>query len=295
MSDTVDVEVLIVSFNSADVLRECLASIERVAPGTPIAIREHGQDPVSRRCLAALAAAHTSTVRIEDDPTNPGFGAGCNALARSSTATTLLFLNPDAEVENWPWSTADPPPSKSIVGARIIGSGAPARHWGTRYRVRDEIARSWRRQLGTKPNGRGFVSGAALLVDRQSFGSVGGFDEQYFLFYEDIDMCLRANSRGIPTVVDERWTVRHSGAHSTRRRFAHSLVWSYESGVRFHSGQGEFLPTYRVYVVVDSLARAFAHLMRSDRAAATAYLSLARRAVHDLLRSQSRPPVKEPV
>jgi GT2 family glycosyltransferase len=121
-----DVEVLVVSYNSADTLAACLASVERAGPGTPIAIREHGTDPAASAALDALAADHPGPVRVERDPGNPGFGAGCNALAAGSVAEYLLFLNPDAEIVDWPYTADAPPPNAAIVGPLMVESGHPA-------------------------------------------------------------------------------------------------------------------------------------------------------------------------
>jgi GT2 family glycosyltransferase len=287
VSGALDLEVLVVSYNSADALAACMTSVERAIPGTPIAIREHGSDPAASELLDRLAVSHPSAVRIERDPTNPGFGAGCNALAGGSRARFLLFLNPDAEVVSWPWSVSGPPPSATIVGPLMVDSGDPARHWGRRYRIRDEIARSWLRRRGPQPDGRGFVSGAALLVDRASFERVGGFDEEYFLFYEDIDLCLRANDLGIATRVDERWTVHHVGAHSTRSQFGQSLLWSYESAVRFHGHRGGPVAAYRLYVIADALVRGAVWLVHRDRTGVGAYIRLAKRALRDMVSRRS--------
>jgi GT2 family glycosyltransferase len=278
--------VLVVSYNSADTLAGCIESVERAIPGTPIAIREHGNDPAASVLLDRLAVLHPSAVRIDRDPTNPGFGAGCNALAQASRARFLLFFNPDAELVDWPWSVSDPPPAATIVGPRMVDSGDPGRHWGRRYRIRDEIARSWLRRRGPRPVGRGFVSGAALLIDRASFGRIGGFDEAYFLFYEDIDLCLRANELGIATRVDERWTVRHVGAHSTQSQFGQSLLWSYESAVRFHGRRGGPVAFYRLYVIADALGRMALSTAHRDWVGAVAYKGLARRAAVDLFISR---------
>lgn len=283
MSAAVDLEVLVVSYDSAAVLGACLASIEAAAPGTRIAIREHGTDVAARARLTELAAAHPAPVRIEDDPSNPGFGAGCNALARGSSARWLLFLNPDAEIVSWPWHGGATPPLDTVLGPRMVESGAPGTHSGIGYRVRDEIARSWLRHRGPPPDGRGFVSGAALLVGHAAFDRIGGFDEGYFLFYEDIDLCLRGNAIGIETRIEDRWAVRHAGAHSTNARFGRSLTWSYESAVRFHARFGHPVGAYRAYVVADSVVRAAGHLARRDRVKVDAYLALCRRSVRDLI------------
>jgi N-acetylglucosaminyl-diphospho-decaprenol L-rhamnosyltransferase len=270
-----------VSYNSAHHLTACLAAIDRAAPGMRVAIREHGNDVAASLQLDELAAGYPGTIRVERDPSNPGFASGCNALARTSTADFLMFLNPDAELVEWPWSQRMPP-TKVIVGPMMVDSGDPARHWGREYRVRDEIARSWLRHRGRRPDGRGFVSGAALLVDRASFERVGGFDDRYFMFYEDIDFCLRANRVDIATIVDERWRVRHAGAHSTQAAFGASLLWSYRSAVRFHGGRGASMAGYLAYVVADAAMRAALSVARSDRKRAEAYVHLAHRASRDL-------------
>jgi GT2 family glycosyltransferase len=272
------VEILVVSYASAPVLVHLLESLANRLPDAPVAIREHASDPAEVTALERLAAAHTAPVRIEHDPANPGFGAGCNALAAGSAAQFLVFLNPDTELVGWPWS-AERPPRATMVGPLMIDSGPPGDHYGTNYRVRDEIARSWLRRQPERPRGHGFVSGAALLIERSTFELLGGFDERYFLFYEDIDLCLRANAAGYPTVVDERWTMRHSRRHSTDARLAEALGWSYESALRFHSEHGSPLWAYRMYVVVDSALRAAWHGAHHRREEREAYRALARRAI----------------
>lgn len=281
-SKTAALEVMILSYDSAVVIESLLSTLSELLPQTPVAIREHSDSPGAIGRLEKLAAAHPTPVRVSADVSNPGFGAGCNALAAASTARHLLFLNPDTELVSWPYRDA-PPAQGRLVGPLMVDSGDPSRHYGVRYRVRDEIARSWFRRSSQRPAGTGFVSGAALLIARADFERIGGFDERYFLFYEDIDFCLRANGAGIGTFVDERFMVRHSGAHSTSSRFGTSLMWSYESGVRFHRAHGSPVAGYRCYVVADSIARAALHGVRLGSAATRGYLALAARAARDLI------------
>ena len=283
----IDAEVLIVSYNSAEFIRRCLPTVAGAMPGVPVAIREHGSDPVALGAIERVVAAHASFVRLEYDASNPGFGAGCNALAAGSRADWLVFLNPDTEVIAW---IEGSPPDRSIVGATMVDSGPPGDHSGRSYRFVDEVARSWLRRRGAVPDGRGFVSGAALMIQRQCFQELGGFDARYFLFYEDIDLCLRANAAGIRTVVSPEWRVRHARRHSTDERFADAIAWSYESGSRFHRDYGTPLAVYRTYVVLDSIARGVIHRVRGDRARFSAYSALARRAVHELV-SRTRLPL----
>jgi GT2 family glycosyltransferase len=277
------IEVLIVSYHSASHVPSCLDSIVRTIPEARVAIREHGSATAFEQLQAAVAG-RVPPVRIEHDPTNPGFAAGCNALARASSAEFLLFLNADVEIVTWPWSGARPPDHRTIYGPETLDLGHRATGYGPSYTVRDEVRRSWFRRRGPRPAGAGYVGGAALLIDSASFNDVGAFDDAYFMYYEDIDLCLRANRAGVRTVLEPTWTIRHSGAHSTSSRFPLALTWSYESACRFHRAQGDPVGVFRCYVVADSLGRAAFHGLRGSGSRARAYLSLSRRAATDLVR-----------
>lgn len=278
---TSGVEVCVLSFASGAFVRSAVQSVVATMPVSSLALREHGPEPLPPD-VAESAVAAGWRVRWEHDPSNPGFGAGNNALIAGSDAEWVLILNPDAEVLSWPF--ADPPDlAPAILGPARIEGQRPASHRGVSYRVRDEVCRSWLRRNGPPPAGTGFVSGAAMLVRRADFDRIGGFDPGYFLFYEDIDLCQRANRQGIPTHLADGWVVRHHGGHSTGRVAARSLLWSYESAVRFHARNGERVWPYRLYVVADSVARAAFHAVRGGSAAA-AYRSLAMRALRDLVR-----------
>jgi GT2 family glycosyltransferase len=278
------VEILVVSYASDQVIERLLASLVTTMPDVPVAIREHAADVAHVAALERLASRHTARVRVEHDPSNPGFGAGCNALACTSTADFLVFLNPDTELVVWPWSDAVPPPAATVVGPIMVDSGHPGEYYGRSYRIRDEVARSWLRRRPPRPDGRGYVSGAAMLIERVTFDRLGGFDPRYFMFYEDIDLCLRANRAGVPTIVEPNWSVRHARGHSTRTRFGDALTWSYESAVRFHGRDGSAVRGYRAYVTADSAMRALRCLARRDRARASEYWRLARRAARDAAR-----------
>jgi GT2 family glycosyltransferase len=278
------VEILVVSYASEQVIECLLASLEVALPGAPVAIREHAADASHVAALERLAARHTAAVRVEHDPSNPGFGAGCNALACTSTADFLVFLNPDTELVAWPWSESNPPPAATVVGPVMVDSGPPGEHYGRSYRIRDEIAKSWLRRQPPPPNGAGYVSGAAMLIERAAFQRLGGFDPGFFMFYEDVDLCLRANEAGYPTIIDPQWSVRHARRHSTEERFGQAVTWSYESAVRLHAKHGSPVRAYRAYVAADSVLRASRSLAHGDRSRAGEYWRLAGRAARDAFR-----------
>lgn len=268
-------EICIVSFDSSLDIGRAIRSVATHVRGASVAVREHGPTRTGLAAAEDAARATGLAVRMEADSSNPGFGAGCNALAAGSKADWLVFLNPDAEILAWPWNE-NAPPASSITGATLVGHGPSPRHYGTSYSIQDEVSRSWFRRVGREPRGRGFVSGAAMLVSRADFESTGGFDPAYFMFYEDIEFCLRANELGLATTVEPRWQVYHEGGHSTTPRFADSLLWSFRSAVRFHASRHESVRLYRLYVIADSALRVVASLLRRDTPRARAYLRLAR-------------------
>ena len=288
MSNTV--EVLVVSYASDQVIERLLASLVTTLPEAPVAIREHAADETHVAALERLAAGHTAPVRVEHDPSNPGFGAGCNALASASNADFLVFLNPDTELVAWPWTEVNPPPTATVIGPVMVDSGPPGEHYGRNFRIRDEIARSWLRRQPRPPDGHGYVSGAAMLIERAAFERLGGFDPGFFLFYEDIDLCLRANEAGYPTIVEPDWSVRHARRHSTDERFGRALTWSYKSAVRFYAKHGSSVRAYRAYVVVDGVLRTLWHGAHRNRVRAGEYAGLARRAALDALRIDGSTP-----
>lgn len=280
-----NVEVCLVSFESGDDLLAAITSIAKHTAAT-VAIQENATTSTSLDAAVRHATELGLTVRAVHDPTNPGFGRACNALAASSTADLLLFLNPDARITKWPFDDK-PPPSQTICGPAEIDAPNPASHRGVSYSIADEMRRSWLRRWGSTPDGDGFVSGAALLVARCDFAALGGFDPRFFLFYEDIELCLRANRHGVKTTLVDGFSVEHRGGHATNERFKESLVWSYESASRFHGLEGHSVGAYRAYVIVDAAARWSLHLMRRERNRRRGYAALISRVSSDLAKRRA--------
>jgi GT2 family glycosyltransferase len=131
------------------------------------------------------------------------------------------------------------------------------------------------------------VSGAAILVRRDVFLDLGGFDEGYFMYYEDIDLCMRAGQRGVAVLVQDAWRVEHLGGHSVGRstpslRAAH--LRSYQSGRRFHLVHGSSVRGYDILAVVDGVLRAISLLpIPGRRSQGLADLAVARAATRNAL------------
>jgi N-acetylglucosaminyl-diphospho-decaprenol L-rhamnosyltransferase len=276
-------EVCVVAYGSASFVDSWLAGSRALSACLAVADNEKGSPTL--RALGQASDFNTPAVRSLALEHNPGFGAACNSLAATSDATWLLLLNPDAKVVEWPTSP-DFPTSGTIYGAQQLRpSGDRIHSSGKSWTVRDEIAVAWLRKHPEPPSGVGYVSGGAMLVEREVFLKLGGFDEGFFLFYEDIDLCLRAGKMGTAVSVDPDFVVHHELGHSARQDWESALRWSFESGEKFHRKHRNGVRRYRLFVVVDSFLRSFFFAATREPQKSRAHRVLGRKAVARLLRS----------
>lgn len=278
----VSVDVCIISFDAIDTIEDCIQSVALV-PGASIVLREHSRSLLTLKRATQVAARTNIPIRTSHDASNPGFATGMNSLAAASTADWLYFLNPDAAVLQWPFVQKSPPAGSIIGAVQTTSSGQAVRAWGRRYRVRDEIARSWLRRAPRPRRGRGFVGGAGLLIERDLFEQLGGFDPAFFLFYEDIDLCVRATAARASVAVDDGLTIRHDTGTSTRKNWGATLHTSYQSGRHFHAKHGHWVRGYDLYVMVDAAGRCAVDLVRQHSTRSKAYAALATVAARNLV------------
>ncbi len=228
-SDAPAVSVLVVNYNAGPHLDHCLERLCEVAEEWPTshagletvvvdnastdgsleAVRElEGQDPAPEPALRLIASAR-----------NLGFGAACNLAVREATGRYLLLLNPDA----WIDATSLQRLVEAMEADARLGVAAPGLHykdgsrqlgWAPPVGVVGEAIQKFRNRFeGAAWNhaflprllrpllGQGWFSGACLLVRRSAFEEVGGFDEGFFLYFEDADLGLRLGRAG--------WRQRH--------------------------------------------------------------------------------------
>jgi len=190
-----DITAVVVAYNSAAALPACLAAI--AAAGLAAVVVDNASTDRSRDIAADGSA------RVIANPRNEGFGRAANRGVAAATTPYCLALNPDitfapdaiqrlrrALVEN---------PKAALAGPRLLGSDG-----------RDA-------QLTASPINRAgeLLSGAAMLVRRDVFLTLGGFDPNIFLFWEDNDLCRRAVDEGYHVVVVHDAHVHHVRGGST--------------------------------------------------------------------------------
>ena len=178
------------------------------------------------------------TVRLFTSERNVGFGAGCNLGASMARRQTLIFLNPDAVPEPGALELLAARASRdrrAVFGPELLTADGSVRFLcRNRSLLRHELSdlipglhrvatSSWRRDL--PPDSPvyecggpvAYLQGACIAIDRRTFGSLGGFDEDFFLYGEEEGLCARVRAQGGEAVYEPRARVRHiSGTSSAR-------------------------------------------------------------------------------
>jgi len=230
--------IQIVNYRTRPELERCLPTLERDLAGSGLAYEVHILDNHSGDDLSDLPDSFAHC-HVHASPRNVGFGAGHNLLARrSGAAGHLLILNPDVEfiqpasVERLLAALGDAPRAKA-AGPRLVTAEGEPQRWdhgrlrGPRARIAVLAGDSYWRPTSRRQS-VAWVSGAVLLMDRDAFERAGGFDERFFLYKEEEDLCLRLRRAGHRILYEPSVAVRHRGSVVARKddpTFAESIAY----------------------------------------------------------------------
>ncbi len=228
------VAVVIVSYRSEPTIGLCIRALAAACEGVEARgyVVDNASDDFSVDAARDAAAAIQADVPVEVMPrhSNGGFSVGANLGMNRALATEpdwLLFLNPDAIMP--PGSVrsmvdvATSWPRPAVVAPALVNlDGSPQPMVERTYRIGRVLAgmarigganRAKPVKEGVAPFASDWVHAAVLLVPTKLAQSIGGFDEGYFLYAEDMDFCLRARKAGADIVVAPSVRVPHvSGA-----------------------------------------------------------------------------------
>ena len=286
-----DLSVVIVNFNAGPGLAACLSSLARGLRG--LSWHAVVVDNASTDGSGASAENAGQAVKLLRQRSNSGFAVAANRGAREAQGRILLFLNPDCELIDGALGDelirlfeADPKcgaigpgilsPDGSLQGSargdpNILTGLFGRSSWLT---ARFPDSRIARRNVvpASMPPGQhrrevDWVSGACLLVRRSAFEEVNGFDERYFLFWEDADLCRRLRVAGHTVSYAPAIVARH--AVGTSRRSVPSLAIRefHRSAYRYYakwSGARPWSPR-RAFAALALGARCVAKLLTEGR------------------------------
>lgn len=240
---------VVVNYNARDHLIACLTSL-KAAGLTRIVVADNDSDDGSAE---AVAEFHPD-VSFQSTGANLGYGGAANVGARGLDEELLLVCNPDTlfDTDTIERLTAalDADPEAGVAGPRIdtsTGEVYPsARTFPT---VVDSVGHGFlgifwkgnpwsRRYLMTgrpldRPSRVDWVSGSCMFLRREAFDSIGGFDESFFMYAEDVDLCRRLGEKGWATVYDPRARVTHVQGVSSSRHPYRMIVAHHRSLFRF--------------------------------------------------------------
>ena len=232
MPDSPSLAIVIVSYNVRRDLEVCLRSI--VGRTTPIRTTITVVDNASTDGTPAMARATFPSVQIIEAGDNLGFARANNVGIRATQSDLVLLLNPDTEVPE----DAVPrlvralaaAPQAAAMGPRLVdGDGRPELSFGWTISPLGELRQKlvgalYDRRVGavtrhvehwTRTSGeREWISGACLLARRQDLDSVGLLDERYFMYTEDVDLCVAFRARGRHVLFNADVVVTHRRGQS---------------------------------------------------------------------------------
>ena len=227
------VRVVVVTYSPGDVLLTFLDTLQAATTApVEVVLADNGSDDDAPERAAAARGA-----RVLRTGSNLGYGAAANVGAGGAQTEWLVVANPDVIWDDgaldallaaglrWPHAGCLGPairtPSGALypsarafpslgrgVGHALLGWWWPSNPW----------TRSYRAEAGSPTEGTtGWLSGSLMLLRREAFEAVGGFDPSYFMYCEDMDLCRRLADAGWSSVYVPTAVVTHSGGHATQR------------------------------------------------------------------------------
>lgn len=254
MSGAPDLSVVVISHGHEAMLASCIASLAPALEGiaAEILVVDNLQAGGAAAALAGLPA------RVVANAAPVGFAANVNRGAAETRGRVLLFLNPDTRHREGRIADAmrflEARPEIGLVGCTLVGTDGEVQQNFRRFPspavpiVRGLGADLWLRRAAwyrdammattrsEDPFPADWILGAFLLMRRSDFDRVGGMDEGYRLYYEDVDLAWRLRRAGLATWVFPalRFLHEHQRA-SAKRPFSRAWRWHVGSALRYFS------------------------------------------------------------
>jgi GT2 family glycosyltransferase len=269
---SIDLSYIIVTYNSADFIGSCLDSIDAQKSGyikTEIII----VDNASTDSTAEMAKKQFPDLTLKENRENVGFAAAVNQAVSLSTGGYILLLNPDTIIkENFLekyFSFLKNTSDASIVGVKLVDENN--KHQPSAWKkislltifIEMLFPYNLSIRLVTKspetPRQVDNVSGACMLVRRDAFEKLNGFDTRFFLYYEEIDFCMRATQKGYKVYYNPDIEVCHFIAKSSsenRESFFFNLYYNKLLFIKKHFSYPFYLTGY-LLIIIGILLRIF--------------------------------------
>jgi len=226
------VSIIIVNYNGADILPGCLSSLNRFIPENYEIIVVDNASQDSSPDFIALNFPHITLVRL---PENRGFGAGNNIGAKIATGEYLFLLNTDtmltSNILEYLVELMEARPEVGVIGPKLLfPNGQFQISFAPSIGINGEIqARRLHKNAQDKSKLNliekkfqetqevDIVVGAAFFIRASVFRKLGGFDEQFFMYFEESDLCKRVKNLGYKILYTPVVSLIHIRGHSIKK------------------------------------------------------------------------------
>lgn len=234
------VSIIILSYNTKELLKSCLQSIYTFLKGLDFEIIVF--DNASTDGSTNMLHREFKKVKLVESDKNLGFAKGINTAEKHARGEDLLFLNSDTKVTDGSIgdmvALLEKDNSIAVVGGKLQNEDkTTSESYGNFYHLLDVFrllffqTRLKREELR---HGKAvdWVSGGFMLIRRSVFEEIGGFDEHFFMYMEDMELCFRLKKRNLSVWYLPSVSVVHVGQGSSNRSFA--IVQIYKGLLYFY-------------------------------------------------------------
>ena len=216
-----DISIVILNYKSERHLPRCIESLQAhlFDASYEILIINNDSEPIK-------SISPSVNLRIIENETNDGFAKACNKVAAIAQGKILFFLNPDTEIVSGNImdlmkSLRDS--STGVVSPQLVTPSGEVQLWSAGYEItlwevlcnNFGFIRSknlWKENNLPQPD---WTSGAALAISQELFQKIAGFDENFFMYFEDVDLCKRVRQEGLKILILPSVQVLHLGGQSS--------------------------------------------------------------------------------
>ncbi|MFZ0455689.1 MAG: glycosyltransferase family 2 protein [Ignavibacteriaceae bacterium] len=233
--------VIIINYNLSNETKNCIDSLLNVINDSEfeiILVDNHSED----ESIIKIADEFSASIKIKFSfirtDKNIGFGNACNLAAKRSSGKWLFFLNPDTLIKENVFHNIFSEFDNNLLNRGIFGLNVNSsklldfsagffpnylfealnifllgRYFEALYiKFRSVISRSKKIKIG-------WVMGAALFISKKLFEEINGFDPDYFLYFEEMDLCKRVIDKGLPVTYLSDIKIEHLGSISSKKNY----------------------------------------------------------------------------
>ncbi len=301
-----DLSIIIVSWNVAELLRACLQSIIQSSLGQ-YTIEILVVDSASSDHSVQMVRDHFPQVKVLPQTTNVGFSRSNNIGLLASTGRYIFLLNPDTEIVGNALAQMitymDANPSVGILGPHTLNTDGTTQStrrrfptlalgfvestWLQKFAPKNMLAHYYATDVADDSvTDVDWVQGSALFTRRDVYTQIGGLDENYVMYSEEMDWCKRAKSAGWRVIYFGTVDIVHHGGKSSEQVTSRKHIYFQESKLRYFRKFHGWLPaqalrlflllSYLWQIVLESLKSALGHKRSIRRERIQAYWQVVR-------------------